>query len=158
MADARMSVRALRAEDAGWVTALNAANVAATAPMDEAAYRNMLEQAFRATALEGACLIAFDEGADYGSENFEWFGARYERFAYVDRVIVPEAARGKGLARALYEDLFAASRGAGKPLVCCEINTPNPVSDVFHARMGFGEVGKATLRSGKRVRYLARTL
>ena len=91
-------LRTLREDDADWVMALNTANVEATAPMDGDAYRRMLGEAFRATALDGAFLIAFDENADYESENFLWFRARYERFAYVDRVVVPESARGKGVA------------------------------------------------------------
>ncbi len=48
-------------------------------------------------------------------------------------------ARGRGVARALYEAVFADARAAGLPLVCCEVNVepPNPVSDAFHAALGF---------------------
>ncbi len=42
----------------------------------------------------------------------------------------------------------------------CEVNhaPPNPGSDAFHARMGFGEIGRAVLSGGKTVRYLRRPL
>jgi uncharacterized protein len=108
-----------------------------------------------------AFMLAFDQDADYGSENFLWFKARYARFAYVDRVAVAESARGKGLARAFYEALFDKARGAGHTLVTAEVNSdpPNPASDAFHAAMGFEEVGSASIYGGERsVRYFVRKL
>ena len=108
-----------------------------------------------------AFLMTFDQGADYDSENFLWFRARYPRFVYVDRVVVADRARGRGLARRLYEALFDKARAAGHTLVTCEVNAdpPNPASDAFHAALGFGEVGLAALRGGdKTVRYFAREL
>ncbi len=108
-----------------------------------------------------AFLIAFDQDADYDSENFCWFRARYPRFAYVDRIAVAEAARGRGLARKLYERLFEEARRAGHDIVAAEVNTdpPNPASHAFHAAMGFEEVGEAAIYGGKRsVRYYLRRL
>ena len=77
---------------------------------------------------------------------------------YVDRVVVDPKHRRKGIARALYEDLFAVARAAADEHVLCEVNLvpPNPVSDAFHASLGFREVGRGTLtRLGREVRYLA---
>lgn len=108
-----------------------------------------------------AFLMTFDQGADYDSENFLWFRARYPRFVYVDRVVVADRARGRGLARRLYEALFDKARAAGHTLVTCEVNAdpPNPASDAFHAALGFAEVGQAALKGGeKTVRYFAREL
>src|SRR5262245_46579064 len=67
----------------------------------------------------GQCgfLIAFDERAPYRNSNFEWFRARYAAFTYIDRVAVDSAHRGRGLARRLYEDLFAQSRASGRSLI-----------------------------------------
>jgi predicted GNAT superfamily acetyltransferase len=107
-------------------------------------------------------LIAFDERAPYDSPNFRWFQERYPRFVYVDRVAVTERARGRGLARRLYEDLIAAARADGHDVVCAEVyfEPPNPQSDAFHEAMGFVEVGRARVadRGGKIVRYLVREL
>ncbi|TIV68514.1 MAG: GNAT family N-acetyltransferase, partial [Mesorhizobium sp.] len=75
---------------------------------------------------------------------------------YVDRVVVAAAARGRGHARRLYEDLFEQARRAGHTMVTCEVNAdpPNPASDAFHAALGFGEVGDAVMHGGKKsVRY-----
>lgn len=108
-----------------------------------------------------AFMLAFDQDADYDSENFLWFKARYARFAYVDRVVVAPHARGRGLARLLYTDLFARAAEVGHTMVACEVNSdpPNPGSDAFHAAMGFSEVGAAAIYGGARsVRYFTRPL
>ena len=108
-----------------------------------------------------AFMLTFDQDAAYDSENFLWFKARYPRFAYVDRVVVAPQARGRGLARLLYQGLFARAIEAGHTLVACEVNSepPNPGSDAFHAAMGFAEVGAAAIYGGARsVRYYTRPL
>jgi uncharacterized protein len=108
-----------------------------------------------------AFLIALDQDALSASPNFQWFKTRYRRFVYVDRVIVAAAKRGQGIARGLYEELFAAALQAGHGLVCCEVNVepPNPVSDAFHEALGFSEVGRAAIHEGaKFVRYLVKDL
>ncbi len=108
-----------------------------------------------------AFLLAFDQDASYDSPNFLWFRSRYARFVYVDRIVVAPAARGRGLARALYDDLFVQAARSGHDRITCEVNSvpPNPASDAFHAALGFSEVGTGVLdASGKTVRYLQRTL
>ena len=108
-----------------------------------------------------AALIAFDQDSAYDGFHFGWFRARYARFVYVDRVVVAPGARGRGLARALYGDLFAAAARAGHTRVGCEVNVepPNPASMAFHAGAGFLPAGEQTVaEQGKRVRYLVRDL
>jgi len=106
-------------------------------------------------------IIAVQPGAAYDSPNFRWFEQRYERFVYVDRIVVAAASRGKGLARAFYQTLFERARLANARHIACEVNVdpPNPASDAFHARMGFVEVGRRLLSDrGKTVRYLMKSL
>lgn len=123
----------------------------------------MAEEAFLALQMDhgaGGFILAFDHEASYGSPNFAWFRDRYESFVYVDRVIVAADARGKGYARKLYEMLLEAARDAGIELVACEVNVepPNPASQALHIRMGFEEVGRATLDGGKKtVSYMIRS-
>jgi len=108
-----------------------------------------------------AFLLALDQDARYDSRNFLWFRARYPRFVYVDRIIVASFARGRGYARLLYRDLFDRASEAGHERVVCEVNArpPNPESDVFHAALGFVEVGSASIHNdSKTVRYLLRTI
>jgi hypothetical protein len=125
--------------------------------------KSMLAEAFyarKAGSLD-AFMIAFDQNADYDSPNFLWFKEKFPRFIYVDRIAVAAAARGRGLARKLYEDLFSAAHLVGHTIVCCEVNAepPNPASDAFHEAMEFSVIGAATLDDGaKTVRYFARQL
>lgn len=143
--------------------ALNNAHAAELSLLTSDAFAHMIGGAFCAARIgeADAFLLAFDQDADYASPNFLWFRARLPRFVYVDRIAVAPAARGRGLARSLYADLFAAAREADHTLVCCEVNSdpPNVASDAFHAALGFREVGAQAIHGGaKTVRYLERAL
>ena len=61
--------------------------------------------------------------ADYASPNFLWFKARFERFVYIDRVVVSVDGRGLGLASRLYADLVEAARSAGHTRIVAEVNS-----------------------------------
>jgi predicted GNAT superfamily acetyltransferase len=153
--------RPLVSADYPWLLALSAANETETGHIDESWLEAMSREWFRASVVEShAYLISFAPGAAYASPNFLWFRERARDFVYVDRVVVAASARGQGLARLLYEDLFAAAKVSGASSIVCEVNSdpPNPGSDAFHARLGFSEVGKALLGNGKSVRYLQRPL
>jgi uncharacterized protein len=106
-----------------------------------------------------AFLVAFAEGDAYDGGHFLWFRARFDRFLYVDRIVVAEKYRRRGIGRILYEDLFARARRLGHSRIACEVNAlpPNPTSDAFHAALGFVQLGTATIDDGaKVVSYLAR--
>lgn len=153
----------IREADRPAVLALNNLHAAELSLLDHPRLDKLLGEAFHARRVGAldAFMIAFDQDADYDSPNFLWFRERYPRFVYVDRIVVDAAARGRGLARRLYEDLFQAARDAGHAVVTCEVNVepPNPASDAFHAALGFREVGAATIHGGaKSVRYFARQL
>ena len=143
--------------------ALNNAHATQLSWLDQPRLATLIERAFFVRALgDGeAFLLAFDQSADYDSPNFRWFRERRLRFVYVDRIVVSPAARGRGHARRLYEELFAEARRLGHDRVVCEVNSdpPNPVSDTFHAALGYHQVGTAVLPgNGKTVRYLERML
>jgi predicted GNAT superfamily acetyltransferase len=146
------------------VLSLNNAHSKETSALDEASLAELLNMAFYARGIERgatAFLIALDQDASYWSPNFRWFQEFRERFVYIDRIIVAVSARGQGIARILYEDLFVAARQAGHERVVCEVNIdpPNPASEAFHLAMGFEEVGQATIHGGvKTVRYFEKTI
>ncbi|MBY0610793.1 MAG: GNAT family N-acetyltransferase [Beijerinckiaceae bacterium] len=122
-------------------------------------FRHLVAEAFLALRVgeADALLLAFDERARYDSPNFLWFRDRLPRFAYVDRIVVADHARGRGLARLLYGALFDAARRAGHHQVVCEVNTdpPNPASLAFHAALGFVEIGAGPGVGGKVVSFLS---
>lgn len=151
------------AADEAAILALNNEHAAELSWLEAERLSFLLGEAFytrRIGDLE-AFIMTFDQDARYDSPNFLWFRERYERFVYVDRVVVAAHARGRGHARRLYQDLFGHVERAGYNLVTCEVNTdpPNPASDAFHAALGFTEAGDAVIRGGKKaVRYYVRSL
>jgi uncharacterized protein len=145
------------------ILALNNAHAQELSWLGSERLQYLAEHAFLARCIGAldAFLLAFDQDAPYDSPNFLWFRERFPRFVYVDRIVVAESARGRGLARALYRDLFEQAARAGHERTVCEVNSrpPNPESDAFHAALGFVEVGNARIHDGaKDVRYLLRTL
>jgi len=153
-----MHLRDYRPDDADAVLALNAASVAVLSPLDAVHLRALAAQAahHRIAERDGApvgFLLALREGSAYDSPNYRWFAARYPRFLYIDRVVVGADQRGLGVGAALYADLFAFARAAGLDTVACEydVEPPNEASARFHARFGFGEVGRQRLAGGKQV-------
>ena len=151
--------------DPSAILALNVAHEAETSVLDAAALEALLKTAFhvglRGEGGRDGFLIAMDEQADYGSLNFMWFKTRFLRFIYVDRIIVAPAARGKGIARSLYEELFELARRAGHDAVAAEIvaEPPNVASDLFHAALGFEEVGRSVPGTNQKpVRYMLKQM
>ncbi|MEM0945583.1 MAG: GNAT family N-acetyltransferase [Pseudomonadota bacterium] len=156
-------IRPMRGSDTSWLLALNRRFETELSPLDATRLAWLQDQAFATFVAvpEAGMLITFDQGSAYDSPNFLWFKARYERFAYIDRVAVDPGWAGRGVAAALYEAFFAQARAAGHSLAVCEVNAepPNPGSDRFHARLGFEQVGEAALAgAGKKVRYFAKEL
>lgn len=157
-------VKPLEPEDFHAVLALNEASVQFTSPLYMDELDDLVGQSAYARGigepLQGF-LVAMDINSVYESVNFLWFRERHSNFLYVDRVVIDEAARGKGFGRALYHDLFAFAQDGGYGRICCEVNfdPPNPTSDAFHKALGFEETGRAVLNDGlKTVRYLEKVI
>lgn len=152
-----MQLRPATPADFSAILALNAESVHFLSPLSPQRLQALHEEAaLHLVAQEqGAVLgflLAFREGARYDSINYRWFVQRYERFLYVDRVVVDAGARGRGAGRALYEATFAFARGQQLPRVTCEfdVDPPNPVSERFHAQFGFREVGRQAIADGSK--------
>ena len=108
-----------------------------------------------------AFIVAFHEECTYDNPNFEWFKKRFDRFYYIDRVVVAQAQRGKGVARQFYADLEKTARVENRARLVCEINSvpANPASDNFHLDLGFLPVGEQVMSaSSKTVRYWSKQL
>lgn len=115
---------------------------------NEAAYRRVVVVGAEVVAF----LLAFREGCSYDSVNYRRFGRHFERFLYIDRVVVSEAFQGQGLGKILYDDIFAFARQTNTQRLTCEfdINPPNEGSRRFHERYGFVEVGTQAVAGGKK--------
>ena len=127
---------------------INEAFVHWLSPLDEAQLAWVLERADYARQIDNAqaVLIGYAHDVDYPDhKNLRWLRARFDKFLYIDRIIIDSAAQGKGYARALYEDFEAEARRRGLPRLVCEVNTKpdNPGSHRFHLKMGFKAIGDA---------------
>jgi predicted GNAT superfamily acetyltransferase len=152
--------------DANLTAALLALN---NAHAEELSYKTpedfaaLIEAASHVRAEAGglALIVAFDDSCTYDNPNFHWLKQRFQKFYYIDRVVVSDAARGRGLARAFYDELAARTRDEGRERLVCEINSepPNPQSDAFHEKLGFRPIGSQALEGkGKTVRYWTRDI
>ena len=107
----------------------------------------------------GGFLLGLDgPGVAYESLNYAWFSARYERFIYVDRIVVSAVTRGRGVGQLLYDEFSSAGRADGHEVMLAEVNIKphNHVSLRFHDRYGFSPVGEQDTEGGrKRVVMLA---
>jgi predicted GNAT superfamily acetyltransferase len=152
-------IRALTKDDLPAVLALNNAHAAEVNALTGDALAALVAVATFACVIDGRLgfMLVLSEATPVQGPNHAWFAARYPAFLYIDRVVVAAEARGRGLARRMYDELAAIA--AGRPL-CCEVNLvpPNPASLAFHDRLGFAACGEADdPRNGKRVRYLSRS-
>lgn len=145
-----MSGFALRpgtAADAAAVLALNNASVPHVNALDADALAQIVAMSAHYTVAEDAegilgFVLCIPAGRSYWSDNYRWFGERYDDFLYLDRVAVAARAQRRGVGRALYAAMHRAVRG-GWPRVALEVNLrpPNPVSVAFHEAMGYSAVG-----------------
>jgi hypothetical protein len=104
----------------------------------------------------GFCLV-LGPGADYGSVNYRWFSERYDDFVYLDRVAIAPEFQGRGLGRALYDEV---ERRADAAWFLLEVNLRprNDGSLAFHERLGFVEVGQQETDYGHLVSLMAKPL
>jgi len=152
-----MKARAACSSDFAAVLLLNRESERFLSPLSREQLEQLHHQADLHQVLEvegevGAFVLALREGTSYDSVNYRWFIERYERFLYVDRVVVSVALHGRGLGRVLYEFVFAHARATRAPVVTCEydIEPPNLASERFHQAFGFEEVGSQLVAGGKK--------
>jgi len=159
-------IRPVTPADFPHVLRMNAAWEHYTSPLDARALERLHAEAVyhRIAECEGqpaAFLLAFAPGAAYESPNYRWFNARSADFCYIDRVVVDARFQRRGLGQALYEDVAAFAHERGIARLTCEVDAEplNAVSDAFHARGGFVEVGTQWVADGtKRVSLRERVL
>jgi predicted GNAT superfamily acetyltransferase len=152
-----MHLRDATPSDFAHILRLNEESVHFLSPLDaqrlvhlnaQAAYHRVVEKEGRVVAF----LLAFREGCDYDSPNYQWFARQYGEFLYIDRVVVTREAQGQRLGNRLYDDLFAFAKATRVQRITCEfdVDPPNEVSRRLHERYGFREVGSQSVAGGKK--------
>jgi predicted GNAT superfamily acetyltransferase len=154
-------LRPMTAADHHAVLDLNERHVELLSPLDEARLSALRDVAENASVIDAdgafaGFVITFAAGSAYDGENFAWFSERYEEFCYLDRVVIHEDFRRRGLGSAVYDELETS---CGRPLFALEVNLdpPNVASLAFHRARGYTEVGQR-LSGGHRVSMLTLSL
>jgi len=88
-------------------------------------------------------VITMPGDSAYDSSNFAWFARRYESFDYLDRIVIHERFRRRGLGALTYDEVEARTAQRAR-LLALEVNSdpPNPGSIAFHASRGYEQVGE----------------
>lgn len=151
-------IRNAEKKDFARILELNQESVHFLSPMDMEKLEQLAGQAelLEVVEVDGqveAFILTLTEGKEYDSVNYLWFAERYERFLYIDRVVVSVRMHGKGLGGMLYKEIFGYAVRKSIPFVTAEIdiNPPNPGSLTFHEKFGFEEVGRQSVAGGKKI-------
>jgi len=145
--DGEVRVRPLEPRDHARVLALNAASVVHLSPLDPDRLAALVSMASFAVVAETAgdvvaFAVAFEPGTAYDSENYRWWSSRADDFVYLDRIVVAEEARGRGIASLLYDRLEDWARPRGAVVAEIDVEPPNEPSLRFHAGRGYVEHGR----------------
>jgi predicted GNAT superfamily acetyltransferase len=105
-----------------------------------------------------AFALAIAPGTPYDSQNYRWFAARFERFLYLDRIVVADPFRRRGIATRLYDAIEIAVDSFDRMVCDVNILPPNQASLEFHAAREYREVGRLTYGSEKVVALLSKEL
>lgn len=158
-----MGLREATRADWPALLAMNAASVRELSPLDEQRLRYILALAHRSVVVERAgevvaFAVAIAPGADYDSRNYGWFGERYERFLYLDRIAVSAPRRRQGIGTQLYDAMEQAAAPFERMVCDVNIEPPNEASLAFHAFRGYLQVGRLEHGVAKTVALLSKEL
>ena len=86
-------------------------------------------------------IFLYDEKTEYDSLNYLYFKSRYQKFLYVDRIIIAGEHQKKRYGQQLYDFIIDTHN---PDIFCCEVNItpPNRQSLSFHHKYGFKEIGQ----------------
>ena len=88
-------------------------------------------------------VLTMAPGTDYDSENYRWHATRYDdAFYYLDRIVIAEEMRRRGLAGFVYDAMEDVARRFGRMTLEVNVDPPNHGSLAFHERRGYVEVGR----------------
>lgn len=141
-------LRRLLDNDVEQILDLNSRNVEALAPMDESRLRELETLADRFDVIEvdrelAGFVLTFESGTSYDSTNYRWFHDRFgDRFYYLDRIVLDERFRRRGLGTFVYDEVEALAAPSGRLTLEVNLVPSNDVSMAFHTGRGFREVGR----------------
>lgn len=145
-------------EDFPTILKLNDAEVEKTSPMDleRLSFLDKLSCYHKVVTVDNEVagfLLVMKSGADYKNDNFSWFAAKFEKFFYIDRIVVGSDFFGLTIGTMLYNDLIEHAKANGIKTISCEYNIKpmNTVSQAFHNKFGFKEMGTQEVADGTKL-------
>lgn len=140
-------LRPVRDGDLADVLLLNERNVEMLAPMDEPRFHELrgLADHFDVLEVDGGFagfVVTFAVGVAYDSENYAWFSERYDSFGYLDRIVLHEQVRRRGLGGFVYDAVERHAAPTGRLLLEVNLVPRNEASLAFHRARGYVEVGR----------------
>lgn len=142
-----MIIRKILGEDIESILELNQKSVKVLSPMDKDKLLKLIQMATLSVVVEennqvAAFLLAFSSGAEYESINYQWFNQKFDEFLYIDRIVVSDQYRGKGIASKLYQYLinWADKHSVSSIVAEIDVQPPNKPSLLFHQKFGFKEL------------------
>lgn len=148
-------LRPLREDDVTAVLDLNERHVELLAPMDRERLDQLRAWGGRVQVVEmvevggdvgteiAGFVVTFRPGSPYDSENYQWFAQEYGgAYLYLDRIVVDDRFRRRGLAGLVYDAVEAEASQLGRLALEVNVDPPNQGSLAFHASRGYVEVGR----------------
>ena len=150
-------IKLIEEQDFDEILALNESNVPHVNSIDRNELKSLGEQSsafikvVEAGRLAGL-VIALAPGQAYQSMNYRWFSENFEQFLYIDRIMVSQDFRRRGVATLIYDELGQVCQQAGLQRLTCEVNImpPNPGSLALHESIGFIQAGTQKTDGGKK--------
>jgi uncharacterized protein len=142
------ALRPITEADVPAVLALNHGFVDLLSPLDAERLLWLVGLADHADVVEvddrvAGFVLTMAPGAAYDSENYRWHAERYDdAFYYLDRIVIADEMRRRGLAGFVYNAMEDAARPFGRMTLEVNVDPPNLGSLAFHERRGYVEVGR----------------
>jgi predicted GNAT superfamily acetyltransferase len=142
------SLRPIAEADVPAVLALNHRFVDLLSPLDAERLLWLVGLSDHADVVEvGERVVGFvltmAPGSDYDSDNYRWHAEHYDdAFYYLDRIVIAEEMRRRGLAGFVYDAMEDVARPLGRMTLEVNVDPPNLGSLAFHERRGYVEVGR----------------
>ena len=158
-----MTLRAPTSADWPRLLELNRASVRELSELDAQRLRAILSLAHRGLVVDSAgevvaFALAIAPGTVYDSRNYRWFGDRFERFLYLDRVVVADGQRRRGLATQLYDAMEGTAASFGRMVCDVNVRPRNDASLAFHGARGYREIGRLAHGAEKVVALMSKEL
>lgn len=135
------TIRPIEQHDLDPIVDLNQSALEGVGPLDHESLALLVKQSDQALVLDddgdiAGFVITLPTGAVYDSSRYEWFEERLEEYVYLDRIVVAETHRRKGVASKLYDAIESDLP------VALEVYDTNGPSKEFHRRRGYRKVGE----------------